>query len=360
MNFFRLSTALALLLPGICASGSELWGEPYVLRLVATLQRASNYASAAGMQATAAHPAGWSVNPAADDVLHDPDDPRNVTLTATNMHAFAETGAWITASAATASIRSPDLGTMPIAYARTDTIDGQTSRDFDNPLRSNEFFWGYSKRLSDACAIGLQTRYVNATIQEETIAAPLYAPLRFETDLLWHVDFTVGLRWAISPEWSIGLLGGEGWGRAAVDARNIVPLPNPFPPPASIPPDTLLFDLKDSLRSRVARLGVGYTPNEWLGIYADGEYFHLHTSQTGNIDVTRAMLGAEVRPSPCHVLRLGGGVNNFGQFTFSTGAGVNPSDYLGLELAYQYNAYPELDLEFGRLDLLTLSGVVQF
>ncbi len=337
------------------SSATDLWGEPYVLRLMATLQRATNYSSSAGLQASAAHPAGWSVNPAADDVLHDPDDPSCVAVTATNMHAFAETGGWFTATAATASLRMSNLGTVPIAYARTDTIDGQTTGGFHDPLRSNEFFWGYSKRLSDACAVGLQMRYVTADIQqEEAVAAPIFAPTRFETDLLWNIDFTVGVRWALNSEWSIGAIGGEGWGRAAIDAENIFPLS------PTVPADTLLFELEDSLRSRVARLGIGYTPAEWLGIYADSEYFHLGTNQGGNIDVTRAMLGVEMRACRHHTLRAGSCVNNFGQFTYSIGAGVNPSDNLAIDLAYQHNALPELNLEFGRMDLITLSGVVRF
>jgi opacity protein-like surface antigen len=356
-GFLAIVTLIAF--PLAC-SATELAEQPYFLRLMATLQRASNFSSAASLQATAGHSAGWSVNPATSDIQHETEPPSLLSLTATNMHAVSESGAWFTASATAASIRLPELGTIPIAYARTDTIDGKTADGFDSPLRSNEFFWGYSKEIFDDFAVGIRTRYVTANIQQETAAAPIFVPARFETDLLWYLDYTIGLHYQLDSEWSVGAFAGNGWGRAAVTIRNIVPLPNPGIPSETISPGTRLFDLRDGLRSGVARLGVGYTPNEQLGIYADGEYFRFETDQLGGIDTTRAMLGVEYRPCPHKAFRAGGSLNNFGQFAFSTGIGYSPTENTQLELAYQHNAFPEIQPEFGRLNLVSLSGFVTF
>jgi hypothetical protein len=334
--------------------------DPFLLRFGAALRRATGYASAAGLQATAAHAAGWSINPAADDVLRDPCDDRVVGTTLTNTHVFGESGAWFTDTAVTARIRLPGVGTVPIAYARTDTVVSRTQEGLDSLLRSNEFFWGYSARMSDALAIGIQTRFVTAEFQEETTAAPVLFPTRFDTDVLWAVDLNLGLRWACNSRWSVGLFGGIGWGRQATDAANIYPIPNPLPPPQVIPADTLLFSFDDSFRSTLARVGIGFTPNEKLGIYADGEYFHIGSRQGGTLDIARALLGIEIKPCEHRILRFGGSIDSTGEFTFSASVGVDPWENVALELAYQHNAFPEMDWEYGRSQLIELSAVVLF
>lgn len=354
-------TAL-LIVVVVQASGwaNDLAEEPYLLRFGTALRRHSGFSAATGLQASAAHAAGWSVNPAADDVLRDPSDETSVQSTLTNLHTFTESGAWFTDTFVTASIRLPDCGTIPLSYARTDTIDTQTEQGFDNSLRSNEFFWGYSRRISDSLAVGLQSRFATAEFQEETLAPPVFAPTRLETKVLYDWNINLGVRWAFHDDWSFGVLGGGGWGSTVTDVTNIQPLPNPFPPPPTIPPGTRLAQLDDSFQYRSARIGVGYTPVPQVGVYADGEYFHFGSGLGGTLDVSRFLTGVEYKPCIHRTLRVGGSIDRYGEFTFSSGIGWSPSERLAIEFAYQRNAFPELQFEFGRFDLINFSTVIVF
>jgi len=70
--------------------------------------------------------------------------------------------------------------------------------------------------------------------------------------------------------------------------------------------------------------------------------------------------GVEYLPVQIVALRLGGSVDTDGQLTVSAGVGFYPTKYLQAELAYVYNAFPEIRKEFGRAHLISLSLAIVF
>jgi opacity protein-like surface antigen len=140
----------------------------------------------------------------------------------------------------------------------------------------------------------------------------------------------------------------------------VFPLPNPQPPPPAIPSGTLLSVVEDRFHSSLVRLGFGYAPTDGLGLYADGEFYHVESDGGGTFDVARGLLGIEFQPHQCWTLRAGVSLDQFGFLTLSAGAGANLTDKIQLEFAYQHNAFPEVNREFGTSELVGLSGVVLF
>jgi hypothetical protein len=59
-------------------------------------------------------------------------------------------------------------------------------------------------------------------------------------------------------------------------------------------------------------------------------------------------------------LRVGGSVDTERQVNVSTGIGFYPSRYFQGELAYVYNAFPEVRKEFGRAHFISLSIGIGF
>ncbi|HEU5188121.1 MAG TPA: hypothetical protein VFX14_00375, partial [Methylomirabilota bacterium] len=68
----------------------------------------------------------------------------------------------------------------------------------------------------------------------------------------------------------------------------------------------------------------------------------------------------EYLPVQFLALRAGSSVDTDRQFTASTGLGFYPTKYFQAELAYVYNAFPEVRKEFGRAHLISLSLAVVF
>ena len=70
--------------------------------------------------------------------------------------------------------------------------------------------------------------------------------------------------------------------------------------------------------------------------------------------------GVEYLPIQILALRLGGSADTDRQLTLSTGVGFYPTKYFQAELAYVYNAFPEIRKEFGRAHLISLSLATVF
>lgn len=296
------------------------------------------------------------MNPASDDVRRR----ETSTATATMLSAFSASGAVVTTPVVTLSVPLPQGGTLPIAFARTDSNDGTTEQGLHNPFRSNEFFWGYSRRLSEAHSVGVDFRYAQADVQEETLLSPFtLAPTRFETDI---VDFTlkVGVRSEFAERWAIGAVGTLFWLTATTEVRNMFTLPNPLAPPPFIAPGQLLAQVDDNIQGQVFRAGIGHTPLETLGVYFDVEYLNVTSDVGGSIDVGRFYLGSEILPSDNWSIYLGVSIDTHAEVVLSGAIGHHYFEELMLQLGFQNNAFPEIKPEFGEFQFVSLSGVLLF
>lgn len=324
--------------------------KPFQLRLLLSLDRSSNFSDAAARQASIAFPAGSSGNPAADDWR--PRDALHPTVSVTNIQAFSESGAWVVATAVTANVVLPEAGTLSAAYARTDTIDRKTRQDLSFDLRSNEFFVAYSQRLSDNTALGGELRLTDSVLKEQFLEPIAGLPLESKVKST-AIDAALGLLAQPRPGWFAGMVASIGWAGANIDIRNLVPLPTPTF--GTLPAGTKLDRFSDDIRFLGLRAGVGYAPSSTYGIYVDAQYLTAHSNRAGSAKVGRVVAGLDFQPTSSVVLRTGLGIDTEDEVTLSIGAGYYGFKKVAIDLAYQYNAQPELRREFGRFDLLSAS-----
>jgi len=341
---------LALFSTGSAAHGDDFSSEPFPLRVLVGLDRASNFASSQGIQASAAYPHSSSINPAATDLAQD-DDQSGSTLSLSTTQAWTSSGALIGAFMGAMHHGLTDAGTLSFAYTRTDTYDGETRNTFEDILRSNEFFFTYGRGSGEGVAYGGELRIVGAHLQEET--EDLGFPARFETDFLGF-DMTLGRQARIGTRWSVGQMVRLGWHWGDTSLRNMAPVPSPVSPPQVLPVNTELAHIKDTFHTRQVRLGVGYDATAWLDLYTDAQYLHFDSNKLGSVDVGRLFVGADVRLGRSTGGRLGIALDTESELTSS----ASLSHRIGsgaVELAYQHNALPEVERELGTVQQLSLT-----
>jgi len=341
---------LSTMVPGVLAGG--FYDEPYLFRFALALDRQSNYASTLGRQASMAFPDGSSVNPAGDDWVAHPQT--HVTATLTNVNAWSDTNHWLLATAFTINIQVPEAGTWSLAYARTDTINQDVRDGFDNELRSNEFFLGYSKKINDRVSLGGQLRVTDAVITEQsTLPLGLLGPqpTSQETDLV-EATFAFGVMLSLDDQWTAGVSIGAGWGGAETKLRN---LSNP-----PIPAGLVSVTTDDDVRVWSVRGGLGYAMSNAVGLYADLHYGYAESNRAGSADIGRFSFGVELKPSKIFHARFGATVDTVEQVSFSAGASFLGIRGVPIEIGYQYNAAPEVRPEYGNFHLLSISIVIPF
>ncbi len=348
----------ALCVTGLLAPHAEAGDfndNPYLLRLFLSLDRASNYADTAGRQASIAYPGGSSANPAGDAVRQG--SRPEATLTGIRVHG--DSGATLTAFPVTFTVPTDDTTVLAFAYAYTDTPDGDNREGLENRVRSNEFFLGLARRVTPATSVGGQVRIVDSTIDEEARQADLgFLPARLGVEVR-SFDLTLGLQSALSDSVRVGAMANVGHGETTDAIRNLAPLPVPMPPffpPVVIPADTVLDRFDDTIHTYMGGIGAAYLPSPDVGVYADARYLRVHSRVGGNAELARFALGVDARPGPAWLaLRAGWTIDSESESTPSVGVGLYPAKGVRIDVAYQYNAAPEIDPEFGKMKLVTAS-----
>tara|TARA_R110002049_G_scaffold309101_1_gene516876 strand:+ start:14530 stop:15597 length:1068 start_codon:yes stop_codon:yes gene_type:complete len=354
----RLRAALLIVIAMICSLSSEHCAgqDPYALRLFTALRRANgaSFASPTALQATAAHPGTYSVNPAADDWGRRRSPASSLKSVAlSNLHAFSRSGAVLTDTSVAGTIELPGEGQIPLAYARTDTLNGDT-RTGENDFSSHELFFGLSRQISETSSLGTQVRVLTAQTTFDIMEAPLFLPLRVDLDVDYGFDVNLGFRWQPNPTIAFGLVGGIGKISTVSDVSSVFTIPPPAA--ASLP----TAPIKDTPQSLLLRYGIGITPSRFVGIYIDGEHYEFASDTSGTLRVSRALAGLELRHNDWHTTFLGTSIDEDAEWTFGIGCRVIWEEYASVSLSYQVNAYPELEPENGRFDQITATFARRF
>ena len=327
----------------------DLGDEAFGLRLGLALDRASTFTDVTALSASTAYPYLSSVNPAAGDFLRDPPNQFRVIGTLTGAYVAFNNGSSIIAGAASATYRLPSAGTILASYTRVDSQDVESHQGDHFTLRSNELRLTYSHLLDTWIAVGGAVRLSQSRLGFSSLFSDF--PLHTETESL-GVEGSLGVLVAPHRHWLIGLQVALGWTRGETTGFIDFP-PEPFGPGLTS------IDFRDNTRSLNIRGGVGWRPSEKFGAYADWQYFRLRNERFGSSDdsaeVGRMFAGVEYLPLQVVALRLGGTADTDGQFTVSTGVGFYPTKYVQAELAYVYNAFPEIRKEVGRAHLSSLA-----
>jgi hypothetical protein len=114
----------------------------------------------------------------------------------------------------------------------------------------------------------------------------------------------------------------------------------------------------DTLHQFLARPGLSYKVGRWT-LYADYE-FGLFNDSSGTLRVHRFYLGPNWEVTDAFSLRAGTVIDDRGNVGATFGIGVFPSERWSIELAYQYDMFPEVRAEFGRSHALVVSATILF
>ena len=331
------------------ARAGDFDDKPLGLRIGLALDRVSCFSDTIGRSASVAHPLGSSVNPASFDYLREPPFDFRVLGTLTSNFGSFDTGASVTGLSTTWAYRFPDAGTVSLNYIRTDSYDAETRQGDDVVLRSNEFTLGYSRRVQPDLSLGCSLKVTDSVLKVDDTFMGF--PRDVDSSSL-GVDVKAGVLKAVGERWTFGLV--AGYGRTCSDIDGLVALP-----PIPFGPGPVTISETNRTDALNVRMGVGWRPVDPLGFYVDGQYLHLE-DDFASVDVGRVLAGIEAYASPSVALRVGGTFDTERNSTFSAGIGYYGMKHMPVELAYSYNAFPEVAHEFGRAHLFSLSVVLRF
>ena len=322
----------------------DLNDEPIGARITLAKDRILVFTDTVARQASVAYPLASSTNPAADDFLRQPPADYNGYGLLITSDIFFNNGTSLTGAAGIGSVRLTEKGTLTAAYVRLDSHDGQSRQGDDYVLRSNEYFVGYSQRLTEYLAVGGEVQFTDSTLKIGDTFLGL--PRDTESDT-FGVGFDIGVLVALHETFTIGVHGGVKWDRTKTDGTITTPGP-PIP-----------IRLRDTTNISEARVGLGWRPTKQIGVYTDLQYVHLDDDM-GTTEVGRLYVGTEIFPTPTLALRLGGVFDTQPQAGITAGIGFYGIKGVPIELAYAYNTFTEVRQEFGRAHLLSLSVVFLF
>lgn len=344
-------TLAALPLGQICAG--EFSGEPFLLRLALSIDRASNYTDTAARLASVAYPGGSSYNPAGHSFRSSPGTREGTPLAFTTINALSDSGAWISAAAVTSTLHEGENGVLSAEYHYTKTLDSENQEGFDSRLKAQEFVLGWSRQLGDDLSVGVRGRIVPADIRHEALAPEFgFEPLQADTDQ-FGTDLWAGVMGRVTNRVLAGAALRLGWVETETIVRNLEPL-------GLIPALTELDRVDDDAQIRGLKLGLGYQADNDLQLYADLQYLGIHSNVAGSLEVARASSGIQFKVSPAVSGILGLTYDSQSELTVGVGLQARPAEDVLVHVAYQYNGAPEIDREFGRVDYLNASLAIRF
>jgi opacity protein-like surface antigen len=115
----------------------------------------------------------------------------------------------------------------------------------------------------------------------------------------------------------------------------------------------------DTSEQFIVRPGIYTFLTDDLTLYADYQ-FATFEDDTGRLTVHRFYVGADQTVTEGLYARLGTAVDTEGNVSLALGLGIAPSETVYVDIAYQYDVFPELEPEFGRADLFSIGLTVLF
>ena len=125
-------------------------------------------------------------------------------------------------------------------------------------------------------------------------------------------------------------------------------IPKPFTP------QELKSSVENITKQFTLRAGPSYEYSNNSTINVDYQYISFK-NDTGNMEVHRMFAGVDNRIIDALFVRGGFALDNHGNTSWTGGLGIYPFKQLSIDIGYQYNMFPEIQAEFGRSNLVTIS-----
>jgi len=346
-TFAILKAALlvgAALVTGGRASADDISKEALSLRLPAALTRFAPYADVAGVGGASAG-SKWSssVNPAS--VAWEGDLHLSVTPQYANVHFDEHLNLHVAAESLTADLGG-GFGRIQPSLAQVRSTKSTTRQGFDFRLDMDLVQVQWARKVDDDTAVGANFNFTKARQQYDRGAAAVS-----DSD-----SETYGWRFGVLRRLGDDLAGGRLLGGLVFDY-------------AFSPSRTTMYDFlglgvgnqrtKDTVHQYVLRPGVSWEYKKDSAVYADYLFGSFH-DDTGRLRVHRFMVGVDHEVVDGLFARGGVTMDTHGNTAWACGVGIYPCDRFSIDLAYQANLFPELDMEFGRSRTLTVSVSLTF
>jgi hypothetical protein len=220
-----------------------------------------------------------------------------------------------------------------MAQVRSNTTRTKDGLDFHTDMDLYQMQWG--KRFNDKWALGAG---FGATISETTFATPVMESKTTSETYVWRF----GNLYKPAENWLAGLVFEYGFSPSRTEVK--------FAPGLGI------GDVKsnDTAHQFILRPGVSYEYKKDSTVFVDyqiGEF----CDDTGSLMVHRFNFGIDHQIIRGLFVRGGATIDTNGGVTLGTGLGIYPADWVTIDVAYQENAFPELNRDLGRARMITVS-----
>ena len=311
------------------------------LRLPAALSRFSSYADVAGVGgASAASTWASSVNPASADWRDIPGSHSICFCPQYSAIPFQE-GSVVNVANESLTYQDPQWGTFlpALAQVRSNHADTLQGLGFKYDMDYYQMQWG--KRFAEDWAVGANFNYSPAKVDFN--AGPAPASLS-TTD---SYDFRLGVVHQLLERLRCGVVFDYGFTPSRTTLYDFL---------GTGAGDTVVHDTGYQY---LLRPGLAFEYQKDSDIYCDYQ-FAAFTDSTGQLYINRFMLGIDHQVIKGFFVRSGVALDDFRSAGWSVGVGVYPSEKFTIDLAYQYNMFPELYPELRRSQTFALSVGLAF
>ena len=338
-NALIIALAIALAGLGSSANAGGLDDKDFSLRFPAALNRFSSYADVAAVGGASAG-SKWqtSINPASTAWQNMPGS-YHLSLNPQYSAIMFQEGTVLHVISESVTKEFEKFGTLQVSLAQVRSNESAIRAPvpdykFSYDMNYGQVQWG--KRFTDNFAFGVNFNYSSSEVVNKIVTD------RYIDSTSESYGFRAGALYRLATN----LLGG-----IVVDY-------------SQSPSTTTTYDIygwgignvivKDTTKQFSLRVGPSYEYRKDSTVNLDYQY-SSYGNDTGNLEIHRIFAGIDHRIVDALFVRGGVAFDNKGNSSWTAGLGIYPLKQLSIDVGYQYNMFPEIQSEFGRSHLLTIS-----
>ena len=309
----------------------------FSLRLASAFVRFRDVLNSGGLSAANRWPS--VINPASS-AWSCPPGPCGVSLAAYDSPIWFDEGPDLNVLGGGANVRT-QVGTLQPAAGIIRSNDELTRQGltFDYEVEFAQLSW--AQRFQGA-ALGASVNYAQAKTSQSM--GPVTV---FDSDAdSWRLR--LGALHEPCCRWLIGVTAEYGWADFTATTLAV----GPFGP--------VTVQLDETDKQAVAQVGVSYAYGEYSSVYADYNYGRFWSDNRGTLQMHRFSVGVDHQALDFLFVRPQITVDGRGNFEAALGLSVQFAKWGGLDVAWKYDAYPELRREFGRSNSLQVMLNIRF
>ena len=329
---------------GICATSyaGDYEHKSFTLRLPAAFTRFAPFGDVAGVGgASAGSKWSTSANPASLAWL-DIESKYQSSVSGQYNKIVFDNGSELDAWAESYSIDADKYGTFLVAGTHINTNKGVMRDGYDFYLVSDGIWTQWGKKVTDDWALGAGFGYSKTVVRNRLDLIPI---AKSKSDAY---SIRLGTLHKLSDKLLGGVVVDYGWSRDRTLYHAV---------PAWGMGETHDYD---GAQQFLVRPGISYEYMKDGIAYLDYQ-FGTFWNKEGTLNVHRIYAGIEQGFFKWIFPRTGVISDpSVGSFSWTAGVGLYPNDWLGIEIAYQYDLLTEIVEEFGRSHLFNISVCFEF